>query len=47
MRKETASKRIGTSANQMERPMTSNKAMGYSNKLGKDPKEVECKIKNK
>lgn len=33
--------RMGTSMNQIERPMTSNKAAGYSKTLGKDPKEFD------
>lgn len=37
--------RLGTSANPMERPMTSNKGAGYSKMLGKDPKELEARNK--
>jgi len=33
--------RMGTSVGQVERPMTSNKAAGYSKTLGKDPKEFD------
>ena len=49
MNKATAMKmpqsRMGTSMNPAERPMTSNKAAGYSKTLGKDPKEFDGKIK--
>jgi hypothetical protein len=36
--------RMGTSMNPAERPMTSNKAAGYSKTLGKDPKEFDGKL---
>lgn len=35
--------RMGTSMGQVERPMTSNKAAGYSKTIGKDPKEFDGK----
>jgi len=41
----TAVKRLPTGSDPSTRPMTSNKAAGFSKNLGKDPREVEAKSK--